>query len=189
MADKVTDSSNKEQVVICFRSVAEGFECHEDVGLCQVESIKSDSIVHVVKDAFLHLNLPFSNCQGQYYDGAAIMAGAQNGTATQMCEEEPCARFSHCYGHALNLAARDTVKKNKILCDTLDTAFEISKLLKFSPRRDALFSKLKGEIAPGTPGFCTLCPTCWTVRATSLEGSEELLGVSGLVGICERDDN
>ena len=85
-----------------------------------------------------------------------------------MQRRTPC-HFSHCYGHALNLAASDTVKKNKILRDTLDTAFEISKLLKFSPRRDALFSKLKDEIAPGTPGFRTLCPTRWTVRATSLE--------------------
>ena len=34
MADEVTDSSNKEQVVICFRSVDEQFEAHEDfVGL------------------------------------------------------------------------------------------------------------------------------------------------------------
>ena len=38
MADEVTDSSNKEQVVICFRSIDEQFESHEDfVGLYQVE--------------------------------------------------------------------------------------------------------------------------------------------------------
>ena len=77
--------------------------------------------------------------------------------------------FSHCYGHALNLAASNTVKQNKILRDTLDTAFEISKLLRFPPRHDAQFTKLKDEIAPGTPGFRTLCPTRWTVRATSLQ--------------------
>ena len=44
MADEVTDSSNKEQVVICFRSVDEQFEPHKDlVGLYQVDSIKSCS--------------------------------------------------------------------------------------------------------------------------------------------------
>ena len=52
---------------------------------------------------------------------------------------------------------------------TLDAGFDISKLLKFSPSRDAQFTKLKDEIAPGTPGFRTLCPTRWTVRATSLQ--------------------
>jgi len=60
-------------------------------------------------------------------------------------------------------------KKNKILCDVLDSVNEISKLLKFSPQRSAKFAKLKQEIAPGTPGFCTLCPTRWTVRGNSLK--------------------
>ena len=63
MVDEVTDSSNKEQVVICFRNVDEEFQCHEDiVGLYQVESIKSDSIVEVLRDTMLCLNLPISDC-------------------------------------------------------------------------------------------------------------------------------
>ena len=42
MADEVTDSSNKEQVVICFRIVDEHFEAHEEfIGLYQVDSIVS----------------------------------------------------------------------------------------------------------------------------------------------------
>ena len=170
MADEATDLSNKGQVVICFRSVNEEIQCHEDVvGLYQVESIKSDSIVEVLKDTMLCLNLSISDCLGQCYDGAANMTDVQNGVATQVSREEPCALLSHCYGHALNLAASNTVKQNKILRDTLDTAFEISKLLRFPPCRDAQFAKLKDEIAPGTPGFRTLCPTRWTVRATSLQ--------------------
>ena len=32
-----------------------------------------------------------------------------------------------------------------------------------------MFVKLKEELAPGTPGFRTLCPTRWTVRAISLK--------------------
>ena len=55
-----------------FRIVDEGLQCHEDVvGLYQVESIKSDSIVEDVKDTMLRLNLPISDCWGQCYDGAA----------------------------------------------------------------------------------------------------------------------
>jgi len=41
-------------------------------------------------------------------------------------------------------------------------------LLKFSPKRDAAFEALKSQLAPNNPGFRTLCPTRWTVRATSL---------------------
>ncbi len=117
----------------------------------------------------VRLNLALSNCRGQCYDGAANMAGIRTGVATQIRAEEPRAVYSHCYGHALNLAACDSIKKNKILCDVLDSVNEISKLLKFSPQRSAKFAKLKQEIAPGTPGFRTLCPTRWTVRGNSLK--------------------
>ena len=170
MADEVTDSSNKEQVVICFRKIDEQLEAHEDfVGLYQVDSIVSNSIVEVLKDTIVRLNLAISKSRGQCYEGAANMAGIRNGVAAQMCAEEPRALYSHCYGHALNLATSDTIKKNKVLRDVLDTVFEITKLLKFSPKREARFTKLKQEITPETPGFRTLCPTRWTVRATSLK--------------------
>ena len=53
--------------------------------------------------------------------------------------------------------------------DALDTTYEMSKLVKFSRKRDSLLEKLKQELAPDTPGFRTLCPTRWTVRADSLQ--------------------
>ena len=170
MADEVTDASNKEQVVVCFRTVDEEFVCSEDfVGVYVVETTKSDTIVHILKDTLIRMNLPITNCRGQCYDGAANMAGHRNGVAAQILAEESRATYTHCYGHALNLAASDMVKKNKILRDTLDTVFEISKLVKFSPKREAIFNRLKSELAPSTPGFRTLCPTRWTVRALSLQ--------------------
>ena len=50
-------------------------------------------------------------------------------------------------------------KKCKLLQDTFDIVFEIGKLIKFPPKRDALFKKWKQEIAPDSPGFRDLCPT------------------------------
>ena len=97
------------------------------------------------------------------------MSGRRSGTAVQIMSEEPRALYTHCYGHALNLAVGDTIKQLKLLRDTLDVTYEISKLLKYSPRRDTLFEKLKSQMAPEFPGFRTLCPTRWTVRASSLE--------------------
>jgi len=170
MADEVTDISNIEQVAICLRSIDDNFDAHEDfVGMYAVESIKADMLVQVLKDTLLQMNLPIANCRGQCYDGAANMAGARHGVAAQILLEEPRATFTHCYGHALNLAAGDTIKKNRILRNTLDVTLEISKLLRFSPRRNAIFQKLKANLAPETPGFRTLCPTRWTVRALSLQ--------------------
>ena len=66
-------------------------------------------------------------------------------------------------------AVGDTVKGIKNLKDNLDTTSEISNLLKYSPKKDAMFWKLKEQLAPTAPGFRTLCPTCWTVRAASLQ--------------------
>ena len=34
--------------------------------------------------------------------------------------------------------------------------------------RNAEFKNIHAEIAPEQPGSRTLCPTCWTVRASSL---------------------
>ncbi len=170
MADEVTDASNKEQIVVSFRSVDENLEPHENfVGIHNVQSITADVLVATLKDTMLRMNLSISNCRGQCYDGAANMCGARRGVASQVSSDEPRSIFIHCYGHALNLAAGETIKNNRILRDTLDTTFEISKLIKYSPRRDAIFQKLKADIAPETPGFRTLCPTRWTVRGDSLQ--------------------
>ena len=71
------------------------FEAHEEfVGLHQVDSIVSSSIVEVLKDTILRLNLAMSSCRRQCYDGAANMAGIRNGVAVQMHAEEPCATYT-----------------------------------------------------------------------------------------------
>ena len=77
--------------------------------------------------------------------------------------------YMHCYGHALNLAAGDSIKSFKLMKDTLHTTLEVSKLVKYSPKRDVQFEKLKDNFAPDNPGFCVLCPTRWTVRADTLK--------------------
>jgi len=63
----------------------------------------------------------------------------------------------------------DTLKGIKCMCDALDVALEICKLLKYSPRRDAIFQKLHQELTPQAPGIRNLCPIRWTVCVLSLE--------------------
>ena len=53
--------------------------------------------------------------------------------------------------------------------DALDTAYELVKLIKYSPQREACFARLKADLAPITPGVRALCPTRWTVRAEALQ--------------------
>ena len=74
------------------------------------------------------------------------------------------------------------MKGVKLLQDTFDTTHEIGKLIKFSPKRETLFKKLKEDLQVGGPGFRLLCPTRWTVRANSLKSIMELFCVAGLMG-------
>jgi len=62
------------------------------------------------------------------------MSGSKNGVASQISRIEKHALYMHCYGHALNLAVGQTVKQSKICCKALEVAFEITKLIKFSPK-------------------------------------------------------
>ncbi|XP_053406304.1 zinc finger MYM-type protein 1-like [Mercenaria mercenaria] len=170
MADETTDVSNREQFVLVLRHVDDDLIAHElFFGLYKVDSIDSDILTKIIEDCLLRMNLSVNNCRGQCYDGASNMSGAKNGVAKKISDKEQTAVYTHCYGHALNLAVGDTVKRSKIMRDALDTTYEMSKLVKFSPKRDSLFERLKQELAPETPGFRTLCPTRWTVRANNLQ--------------------
>ena len=72
----------------------------------------------------------------------------------QMKKEE---QFILISGHTLNLAAYDIVKRCKIMRASLDTTFEISKPVEFSPKHDSRVEKMK------------LYLTRWSVRAESLQ--------------------
>ena len=170
MVDETADVSNKEQVVVCIRWVDDNFEVHEDfIGLYQVDSTGAEKIYHVITDVFLRLNLTISKVRGQCYDGASAMSGAKSGVVARMQAAEPRAVFTHCYGHALNLACADTIKQCKLMRDALDTTYEITKHIKKSPRRDAIFNRLKEEMGSDSPGIRMLCPTRWTVRAEAFK--------------------
>ncbi|XP_052268522.1 zinc finger MYM-type protein 1-like [Dreissena polymorpha] len=170
IADEKTDKSNREQVVLVFRHVDEDLNVHEDfVGFHQVHSIDATTMTSVIEDTLLRMNLSLSQFRGQCYDGASNMTGAKRGVATNILAKEEQAVFKHCYGHELNLAVGDCVRQCKFLHDTLDTVHEVSKLIKYSPKRDSTLQTLKVEMSPNTPGSRVLCPTRWTVRAASLQ--------------------
>ena len=141
MADEVTDCSNKEQLVICLRWVDENFDTHEDlIGLHEVPNISADTLVTYIKDVLHRLNLNIQNCRGQCYDGASNMTGIKSGVSALIKKEEKKAILTHCYGHSLQLAVGDMIENIKLLKDMFDITKEINKLLKYSPKRDNLFS-------------------------------------------------
>ena len=109
--DETTDVSNKEQVVICFWWVDQSLEAHEEfIGLYSVESTESGMLIAVIHDVLQRLSISVSKLRGQCYGQASVMSSSQ-GVATKLQQEEPRAVHTHCYGHALNLACGDTIKK------------------------------------------------------------------------------
>ena len=170
MADEVIDASNDKQFVLCPRSLDDDLVPHEDlIGLYKVPNICADTLVSCIRDALIRMNLSMNKCRGQCYDGASNMTGAKTGVSTQIKPEEPRTIFTHCYGHSLQLAVGDTIKRIKNLADMFDTTTEFSKLLKFCPKMDAMFDRIKETISPETTSFRVLCPTRWTVRVTCLQ--------------------
>ena len=135
MVDETTDKANKEQVILVFRWVYDDLVAHEEViGLYLTHSIRSEALVTLIKDTLLRMNLKIEQCRGQCYDGASSMSGAKKGVAKVLCDEEPRAIFTLCYGNALNLAVSDHVKQCKVMKIAFETVAEVSKLINKSPK-------------------------------------------------------
>jgi len=170
MADETTDAANKEQLVIVYRWVDDEFVAHEEfVDLRDLKKADAQSIFHELSESMKDLHLDVHRMCGQCYDGASTMSGIKSGVAKLIMDMEPSAIYTHCYGHALNLAASDTVKRCTLMKNTLDTTHEICKLVKCSPKRDALLQQIKQDVQAGIPGIRVLCPTRWTIRADSIK--------------------
>ena len=67
------------------------------------------------------------------------------------------------------------MKQSKVCRDALDTAYKISKLLRFSPKRHAAFDQIRVEnlaeedTGPRVLGIQAMCPTRWTVTGDTIE--------------------
>ena len=164
MVGECTNASNKEQLVLCFRYVVADVNVQEQFfSLYKVPTIPAATLLVAIQDVLAKMNLRINQCRGQCYDGASVMAGEKSKVAKCILDEEHRASFSHCNGHSLNLDALDSVKECKVVSDALSTPFVLSQLIKFSPKREALFHILKDELdsqSSSGRGIRVLCPTC-----------------------------
>ena len=85
MVDETTDAGTEEQCVVVICWVNNGLQAHEDFnGMYVTASRDANSIVAIIKDALMRMNLSLAQCRGQCYDGAAVMQGRRNGVAVQI---------------------------------------------------------------------------------------------------------
>lgn len=92
-------------------------------------------------------NLKLNKFRGQCYDGCSTISGHKNGLVIQIKEEEKRAIYTYCYAHPLNLAIGDTMKNSNLFKHTIYDTFELMKLVKYSPKRDAKLNKIKNSLA------------------------------------------
>ena len=182
MVDEATDVSNVSQLVLCIRWVDENLCAHEEfIGLHALDVANANTIVKVIKDVLLRMNISLKRCRGQCYDGCSTMKGEKKGVAKQIKDEEPKALLTHCFTHSLNLAVGDAIKASKIMKNALETTHEITKLIKKSPKRDSKLKDIKTAVETEEENsentknisITLLCPTRWTVRAKSLRSIVE----------------
>ena len=66
MADEVTDSSNKEQFVVCLLWVDHDLVTQEELAeLYAVDNITSETLVNSLKVVLLRMGLSVQNCRGR----------------------------------------------------------------------------------------------------------------------------
>ena len=82
------------------------------------------SLVALIKDALLRMNLSLNKAREQCYDGTANMSEAKSGVGSSSLMRSP-EYYTHIAmdTHTLNLAYDDTIKRCKLLQDTLDTTY------------------------------------------------------------------
>ena len=161
LADETADIANHEQLSVSIHWVGDAYEINEDFA--------ADTLTTAIKDVLIRCSLPLAQCRGQGYDGASNMMGHLHGVATQIRAEETTAISVHCFAHSLNLCLQDVAKKCVSVRNALDIVMEISKLIRYSPKRTLVFEQCKQDMSiPGT-SLRPLCPTRWTVKTAAIE--------------------
>ena len=79
----------------------------------------------------------WKKCRGQCYDGSSTISGSKSGVERAL--------YTNCYAHSVNLAVGDTRKVCHFLKGTIDSTYELTKLVKMSPKRDAKLHPIQAE--------------------------------------------
>ena len=178
MVDEASDISRNEQMCLCVRWVDEEYSVNKDtIVLVHVSKTDASTLFTELKAALTSCMLPLDKCRGQAYDGAANMSGKHRGVAALIKQEENAAVHVHCLAHSLSLSLQDVTWSCLSISEGLLFIRELIQLIKWSPKRHALFETLKLEDSPDSPHLRTLCPTRWTVRNGAIDAVLKNYGV------------
>ena len=98
----------------------------------------------------IRCSLPVNQCHGQAFDGAANLSGIKNGVQALVKKESPKSLYVHCLAQSLNLCLKDVAKTCGLMRDIMHFVFELTQLIKISPKRLTLFETLRKEVTLST---------------------------------------
>lgn len=169
MVDETCDVSVQEQVTFCIRTVDENFEiCEDFLGFYAAPNTEGKTLFNIVKDILARFDLPVEKLRGQCYDGAAQMQGRFKGLQTLIKDIQPQALYVHCAAHSLSLAVEDCLRHLSCMRDIMNFAKDLINTIRESPKRMHVFKTILGNQNSASTGLRPLCPTRWTMRASSL---------------------
>jgi len=138
------------------------------IGLYETPNTESQTLFSILKDVFARLDLSQDNLRRQYYDGASNMRGKFKGLKELVLDIQPKARYVHCSAHSLNLGVVDSLRLLTSMRDIMALAKNLVNTVKESTKRMGLFRSIRCESANDQAGLRPLCPTRWTMRASSI---------------------
>ena len=173
IADKVTDTANKEELSI---SVLDGTVKEVFVDFVEVERITGQVLAQAILQWLSTHGLSPTNLRGQCYDGASNMSGAVSGCKSIVQREAPLALYFHCAAHRLNLAVVSACKIQQFK-NAESYVGEIARFFNFSAKRQRALDKAIDVCTTGAKAkkLKDACRTRWVYRIDSYVVFLELL--------------
>jgi len=175
MLDSTPDIGHEEQVseILRYTHIDENrkVEIKEVfLGFFQIDKKDSGSLVNKILEKLEQDEISITDCRGQTYDNAAVMAGVRGGVQQKILEVNPKAVFVNCENHSLNLAC---VHASSVHSAVVTFFGLLDKLFSFFSSSTSRWGVLKSFISRTVK---RQCQTRWSSRYDAVEVMYEELG-------------
>ncbi|KAL4101261.1 hypothetical protein QTP88_021281 [Uroleucon formosanum] len=164
-------SHKQEQLSICIRYVVDLEIVERFMEFVDVSSGQDAN--HIVAAIFrcfekLRINMNTLYIVAQSYDGASVMSGCLGGVQAKIKEHYPCAIYTHCMAHRLNLVVVDMCKGIEIARSVFNTLESV--YVHFSrPSNNSELVKIQLQLGLKKGNILRVCDTRWVCRFKNCE--------------------
>ena len=176
LVDGTTDSSSKEQLVLCVRYLDDKNCVNERfLGYEVMHDQTGKAIATVILKSLEGYGVDLSRLSGQGYDGCASMKGDVNGAQAHVLKAvHKKALYTHCASHVFSLVVSYGAKVQEI-SKCLETIKETVTFITASAKRSECFEHIQdASNAEPTKKLRRLCETRWVERHDAVLRFKEL---------------